>query len=64
MANVIIASSIANTYELPIGVQAIMVHVAQGFRFPIAQWEQIGTTVTFLGTSTIGKRIDILTFTL
>jgi len=35
-----------------------------GFRFPIAQWEQTGTTVTFLGTSTIGKRIDILTFTL
>ena len=64
MSNVIISSSIAHTYELPIGVQAIMVHVAQGFRFPITQWEQTGTTVTFLGTSTIGKRIDILTFTL
>ena len=64
ITNIVIASSAANTYELPIGVLVAMVHVAQGFRFPSVHWTQIGTTVTFLGTTTIGKRIDLLTFTL
>lgn len=54
-----IASSPSNTHTLPSGVKAISIHVDGGFRRQGSQWAQSGATLTFLGTTTIGKKIDI-----
>lgn len=51
--------STGDTFELPIGVIITSVYISQGWRFPRTQWNQTGRTLTLIGTSSVGKRIDL-----
>ena len=52
--------STGNTYEVPFGVKILEVYIAQGWRFPRTQWNQVGRIITLLGTSSVGKRVDFI----
>ena len=52
--------STSDTYLLPFGVILSNVYISQGWRFPRTQWTQVDRTVTLIGTSSIGKRVDFI----
>jgi hypothetical protein len=52
--------STSDTYLLPFGVKIQNVYISQGWRFPRTQWTQTDRTITLVGTSSIGKRVDLI----
>lgn len=52
--------STGGTFTLPFGVTLTHVYIAQGWRFPRTQWTVTDGVLTLIGTSSVGKRVDLI----
>lgn len=52
--------STGDTFSVPFGVTISHVYISQGWRYPRTQWVVADGVLTLIGTSSVGKRVDLI----